>query len=398
MTCKLCPTQEIFTLKKHVLKEGKLTEIKEERIPLCSTCLEKVFDEFVQGTGIGVIATNKGTKIRTIVNLLNTDPAITYNVWLQVAEKLKPAPAPIITSDIAAKMKERVIGQDHCVDKLVYIYDRYLLSKKNKKIKKNNLMITGDTGTGKTEMVESFARLVDIPVYSVNCATLTPTGYKGSNVSDIIGAFMSEIGSKDAIIYLDEIDKFTGEADFDRKSIQMELLKIIEGETVTTTDKHETSTYDTSNILFIASGSFPAIKQRKLTIRKEVGLMSNYKAVAKRTPISADDFFGCGLIPEFIGRFQSFVETNEMTEELLMNIINLSSNSPLLELTEIATELDKTIEIDKKFLAMIIKRAVTQKTGARGIKQALDGYAEKLFYFKKKHFKIRDESSEVMAA
>ena len=394
MTCKLCSSNETYTLKKYVIRNGITGEVPASRIPLCDTCLETNFDEFIGKTKIGVLNTGNLPKMKMIVNILNTDIGISYNIWLLVNEKSKIKIATMNSKSLSSKMKSKVIGQDHCIDKLMYVYDRFVLSKRNPKIKKNNLMIIGDTGTGKTEMVETMATELNIPMLSINCANLTPSGYKGSNASDMVGAFLSDIGSSDAIVYLDEVDKFTSNNDdFDKTAVQRDLLKLIESNIYTVTDKHETSTYNTSNILFIASGSFPEIKKKKTVVaRKEVGLNSKPQAAKVRTPVEAEDLFLCGLIPEFIGRFQSFTETNEMTKELLKKILSDSSNSPLNEINEIASELDKTVEIDAEYLDKIVEIAVTQKTGARGIKQALDSFVEKLFLHKKSKFKIHDNA------
>lgn len=295
--------------------------------------------------------------------------------------------------EIFNELRKSVKGQDKALMDLSVATFMYLASLRNKDSNKVNIMIVGGTGTGKTQMVSSLAKILAIPFTEFNSSHLTPSGYKGDNVVSIAEKIIALHGLKEgstSILYLDEVDKLAGPGDHNElnKKVQQELLKILEGGNILTSDagsRRETINFPTRNVFVIASGAFPEIersKKRKLN-HKSVGLNSTKKEAVEFcfTQTNTEDLIDYGLIPEFVGRFSMITNTKKIDIQTGLDILKSSSNTPLKDYELLFLTCKSEIIFDESFLKnIIVIPGLSEDTGARGFKKKLDEFmAEHVF-------------------
>lgn len=308
-----------------------------------------------------------------------------------------------IPSEIAAILDQYVIGQQKAKRTLaVAVYNHYkrLRHKGDKddvELTKSNILLVGPTGSGKTLLAQTLARLLNVPFVMADATTLTEAGYVGEDVESIIQKLLAACNyeidkAQTGIVYIDEIDKISRKADnpsitrdVSGEGVQQALLKIIEGTVASVPPtggrKHPHQQFleiDTSGILFIAAGAFAGIEDivKGRLGRRSTGFGSELKSTSEMgdlyEAVSAEDLHKFGMIPEFIGRLPILTSTKELTEEDLVRVLTEPSNS-LVRQYQHLFELDNIdLEFTHDALLAIAARANERKTGARGLSSIME--------------------------
>jgi|TARA_R110000868_G_scaffold841_1_gene6308 ATP-dependent Clp protease ATP-binding subunit ClpX len=274
-------------------------------------------------------------------------------------------------------------------------YKRIGNEDQEQEIQKANILMTGPTGTGKTLMARTVAKYLDVPFVIADATTLTEAGYVGDDVDSLITRLYHSSGNdvertQRGIIFLDEIDKIARKSesatisrDVSGEGVQQALLKLIEGTKCKVAQQNsrkmptgETVEIDTTNILFIVGGAFVGLDKVIKTRTQGTSIGFGAKlALPKDTPaeaITPDDLVRYGMIPEFVGRFPSIIQLEELTKPQLITILTEVKNNLVGQYRWIFDQDGVTLDFDTDSLDLIAERTITTKTGARGLHTELE--------------------------
>ena len=279
------------------------------------------------------------------------------------------------------------------------IYNAQDSSNDSLEIQKSNVLLLGPTGSGKTLLAQTLAKIMDVPFAIADATTLTEAGYVGEDVENILLKLIQNADydierAKKGIIYIDEIDKITRKSenmsitrDVSGEGVQQALLKIIEGTVASVPPqggrKHpnqELIQIDTTNIMFIVGGAFDGIEK---IIEKRIGKSSmgfGSTVVSKKEmklgdvlkQVQTEDFLKYGLIPEFIGRLPIITTLEPLDEQALVRILKEPKNALVKQYQKLMQMDDVELEIDEEALKKIAGKAIERKTGARGLRSILE--------------------------
>ena len=300
-----------------------------------------------------------------------------------------------------ALLDKHVIGQEHAKRVLsVAVYNHYKrlhlrYSSDGIEIDKSNVLLIGPTGSGKTLLAKTLARILEVPYAITDATTVTEAGYVGEDVENILLQLVQAADynlekAQKGIIYIDEIDKIgrrTENASLTRdvsgEGVQQALLKIIEGTIARVPPKggrkHPQQEYieiDTSNILFICAGAFVGIDEiiMKRFDKKTMGFVNNESVSDKEILKHAEpeDLLRFGLIPEFIGRLPVVTMLNELTEQELIHVLTTPKNAIIKQYQKLLAIDGISLSFDDDALQTLAKKAYKRKTGARGLRAILE--------------------------
>ena len=408
-------------------KAGKMVHLP-QNICVCSDCMQKAFDTMNNGAfPYGDMMMN--IRPEDLKNMTSNMPNISMinlsdlmNQQMPERQKIKKKkkeegpkkafdvksiPAP---HKIKAQLDDYVIGQEYAKKVIsVAVYNHYKRVETNTmddiEIEKSNMLMIGPTGSGKTYLVKTLARLLDVPLAIADATSLTEAGYIGDDIESVLSKLLAAADNdvekaEKGIVFIDEIDKIakkknTSQRDVSGESVQQGLLKLLEGSEVEVpvgaNSKNAMvplTTMNTKNILFICGGAFPGLEdiiKERLNKQASIGFQADLKDKYDADPnllekVTLDDIRNFGMIPEFIGRLPIIFTLRGLDEEMLVKILKEPKNAILKQYQKLLALDEVQLDFDEEALHTIARKAMEKKTGARALRAIIEDFMLDIMY------------------
>ncbi len=401
--CYLCHRPESIA--------GKMIEMP-QNMTVCTDCMQKTLDS-MNSTNYDDLMKFSGMSGIHFMNLSDFGEMASAKKIKKKKKKplppidLKAIPAP---HQIKAMLDEYVIGQERAKKVIsVAVYNHYKRVATNTmdsiEIQKSNMLMIGPTGSGKTYLVQTLARLLDVPLAITDATSLTEAGYIGDDIESVVSKLLAAADNdvekaERGIIFIDEIDKIakkkeTRSRDVSGESVQQGLLRILEGSEVEVpvgaNSKNAMvplTTVNTRNILFICGGAFPDlgdIVKERLNKQASIGFSADLKDKYDNDPtilekVTLEDLREFGMIPEFLGRLPVIYSLEELTEDMLVRILKEPKNAILKQYKKLLEIDEVDLEFEEGAYRAIAKKALEKKTGARGLRSIIEDFMLDIMY------------------
>ena len=403
--CFICHRPESVT--------GKMIDLP-NHITVCPDCMQRSFDAMSSSPlDLGKMMNMPGVQFLNLSDLEGMQPEAKKIKKKKEKPKefpeldIKNIPAP---HKIKARLDEYVVGQEYAKKVMsVAVYNHYKRVATNTmddiEIEKSNMLMIGPTGSGKTYMVRTLARLLDVPLAITDATSLTEAGYIGDDIESVVSKLLAAADNdvekaERGIIFIDEIDKLAkkrnaNQRDVSGESVQQGMLKLLEGAEVEVpvgaSSKNAMvpmTMVNTRNILFICGGAFPDLEniiKERLNKSSSMGFMADLKDkydqdknLLRQTTV--EDLKNFGMIPEFIGRLPIVFSLDALDEDMLVRILKEPKNAIIKQYQKLL-ELDEVkLEFDEGALRAIARKATERELGARGLRAIIEEYMLDIMY------------------
>ena len=392
---------------------GKMIDLP-GNMSVCQDCLQRSFD--VMSNGQFDYSSMMNFPGMQMFNMEDMNQAIPKKQKLKKKKKgeekqpilnIKDIPAP---HKIKAKLDDFVIGQEYAKKAIsVAVYNHYKRvatdTMDDIEIEKSNMLMIGPTGCGKTYLVKTLAKLLDVPLAITDATSLTEAGYIGDDIESVVSKLLAAADNdvekaEQGIIFIDEIDKIakkknTNQRDVSGESVQQGMLKLLEGSEVEVpvgaNSKNAMvplTTVNTRNILFICGGAFPDLEniiKERLTKQASIGFNADLKDKYDHDKkilekVTIDDLRNFGMIPEFLGRLPVVFTLEGLDEEMLVKILKEPKNAILKQYQKLLALDEVKLDFDDDALQAIAKKAIKKDIGARALRAIIEEFMLDIMY------------------
>ncbi|WP_287448548.1 ATP-dependent Clp protease ATP-binding subunit ClpX [Sellimonas sp.] len=392
---------------------GKMVDLP-NNLHVCPECMQRSFDMMNNGQiDLNQLMRIPGVQVLNMQDLENMMPK--QQKVKKKKEKtenqpeldLNHIPAP---HKIKAKLDEYVIGQEYAKKVIsVAVYNHYKRvatdTMDDIEIDKSNMLMIGPTGSGKTYLVKTLARLLDVPLAITDATSLTEAGYIGDDIESLVSKLLAAADNdvekaERGIIFVDEIDKIakkknTNQRDVSGESVQQGMLKLLEGSEVEVpvgaNSKNAMvplTTVNTKNILFICGGAFPGLEQiikERLNKHSSIGFIADLKDKYDQdknllSKVTVEDLRNFGMIPEFLGRLPVIYTLQGLDKDMLVKILKEPKNAILKQYQKLLALDEVRLEFEEDALYAIAEKATEKDTGARALRAIIEEFMLDIMY------------------
>ena len=392
---------------------GKMIDLP-NNICVCGDCMQKSFDAMKGGQiDYSQLLNMPGVHFMNMSDLEQSIPKQQKVKKKKEGEERKPLidirniPAP---HKIKASLDEYVVGQEYAKKAMsVAVYNHYKRvatdTMDDIEIEKSNMLMIGPTGSGKTYLVKTLARILDVPLAITDATSLTEAGYIGDDIESVVSKLLAAADNdvekaEQGIIFIDEIDKIakkknTSQRDVSGESVQQGMLKLLEGSDlevpVGANSKNAMvplTTVNTKNILFICGGAFPDLEgiiKERLTKQSSIGFGADLKDKYNHdktilSKVTTEDLRNFGMIPEFLGRLPIVFTLDGMNEDMLVKILKEPKNAILKQYQKLLALDEVKLAFDDGALTAIAEKAMKKDTGARALRAIIEEFMLDIMY------------------
>ncbi len=404
--CFICHRPESVT--------GKMIDLP-NHITVCPDCMQKSFDAMTNGSiDYSRLMNMPGVQFLNLSDLENMAPPKTQKIKKKKEKPkefqkldIKNIPAP---NKIKGKLDEYVVGQEYAKKAMaVAVYNHYKRvatdSVDDIEIEKSNMLMIGPTGSGKTYLVKTLARLLDVPLAITDATSLTEAGYIGDDIESVVSKLLAAADNdvekaEQGIIFIDEIDKIakkrnSSQRDVSGESVQQGLLKLLEGSEVEVpvgaNSKNAMvplTTVNTKNILFICGGAFPDLEgiiKERLMHKTSMGFNAELKDQYDNdkdilSKVTVEDLRNFGMIPEFIGRLPIIFTLKGLDKDMYVKILKEPKNAILKQYQKLLALDEVKLDFDDGALEAIAEKAMKKETGARALRAIIEEFMLDIMY------------------
>lgn len=401
-------------------RAGKMIKIPND-ICICADCMQKTFDSMNHsGFPMGDLGNISGMPNISLVNLsdlqnMNMVPKSQRLKKKKPKEEKKAAPVLDIKSipaphKIKASLDEYVVGQEKAKKVMsVAVYNHYKRIACDNldgiEIEKSNMLMIGPTGSGKTYMVKTLAKLLDVPLAIADATSLTEAGYIGDDIESVVSKLLAAADNdveraEHGIIFIDEIDKIakkknTNQRDVSGESVQQGMLKLLEGAEIEVPVGANSKnamvpmvTVNTKDILFICGGAFPDLEEiikERLNKHSSMGFQADLKDKYDKEEnllhqVAVEDIRKYGMIPEFLGRLPVVFALDSLSEDMLVRILEEPKNAIIKQYKKLLEMDEVKLEFEPEALRAIAKKAKKKDVGARALRAIIEEFMLDIMY------------------